>query len=97
MMAMRGRVVISGLLLVSLWPSLSMAEWGKPLGGSYDGPEGKPRVVTPLPAELGADERATMAVFEGGEIGLAPHNSALGVGKIMDQPSRGRQPERTGG
>ena len=41
-----------------------MAEWGKPLGGTYDGPEGKPRVVMPSPAELGADERATMAVFE---------------------------------
>ncbi|MDP3596911.1 MAG: HAD family hydrolase, partial [Nitrospirota bacterium] len=45
MMAMQGRVVISGLLLVSLWPALSMAEWGKPLGGTYDGPEGKPRLV----------------------------------------------------
>jgi S1-C subfamily serine protease len=41
-----------------------MAEWGKPLGGTYDGPEGKPRVVAPPPAELGEDERATMAVFE---------------------------------
>ena len=57
-------VVSVGLLLISLWPALSMAEWGKPLGGTYDGPEGKPRVVTPSPAELGADERATMAVFE---------------------------------
>ena len=64
MMAMKGRVWSAGLLLVSLWPALSMAEWGKPLGGSYDGPEGKPRVVTPLPTELGADERATIAVFE---------------------------------
>jgi S1-C subfamily serine protease len=43
---------------------LSTAEWGKPLGGTYGGPEGKPRVVTPSPAELSADERATMAVFE---------------------------------
>jgi len=40
------------------------AEWGKPLGANYDGPEGKPRAVTPAPLELGADERATMAVFE---------------------------------
>lgn len=38
-------------------------DWGKPLGPSYDGPEGRPRPVTP-PAELGADERATMTVFE---------------------------------
>ena len=57
-------VVLVGLLLISLWPALSMAEWGKPLGGTYSGPEGKPRIVTPSPAELGADERATMAVFE---------------------------------
>ena len=57
-------VVSVGLLLISLWPALSMAEWGKPLGGTYNGPEGKPRIVTPSPAELGADERATMAVFE---------------------------------
>jgi len=70
MNTMKGRVgpawsVVSvGLLLISLWPALSMAEWGKPLGGTYDGPEGKPRVVTPSSTELGADERATMAVFE---------------------------------
>ena len=51
-------------MLISLWPVLSTAEWGKPLGETYGGPEGKPRVVTPSPAELGADERATMAVFE---------------------------------
>lgn len=40
------------------------AEWGKPLGAGYDGAEVKPRPVTPAPAELGPDERATMAVFE---------------------------------
>ena len=39
-------------------------EWGKPLGSAYDGPEGKPRMVTPAPVELGPDERTTMAVFE---------------------------------
>ncbi len=61
---MKGRILSAGLLLIGLWPGLAMAEWGKPLGGTYDGPEGKPRVVTPSPAELGADERATMAVFE---------------------------------
>ena len=57
-------VVSAELMLISLWPVVSAAEWGKPLGGAYGGPEGKPRVVTPSPAELGADERATMAVFE---------------------------------
>ncbi|HEU4504315.1 MAG TPA: trypsin-like peptidase domain-containing protein [Nitrospira sp.] len=40
------------------------AEWGKPLGAGYDGAEVKPRPVTPAPAELGPDERATMTVFE---------------------------------
>lgn len=39
-------------------------ERGKPLGSAYDGPEGKPRMVTPAPVELGPDERTTMAVFE---------------------------------
>ncbi len=39
-------------------------DWGKPLGANYDGPEGRPRPVTPPPAELGTDERATIAVFE---------------------------------
>ena len=60
-----GRVLVAvGLLCFSFWPALSMAEWGKPLGGTYDGPEVKPRVVAPPPVELGEDERATMAVFE---------------------------------
>lgn len=40
------------------------AEWGQPLGPAYDGPEGKPRIITPAPIELGPDERTTMAVFE---------------------------------
>ncbi|MEQ1792888.1 MAG: trypsin-like peptidase domain-containing protein [Nitrospira sp.] len=40
------------------------ADWGKPLGGTYDGADGKPRPVTPAPAELSPDERANMAVFE---------------------------------
>ena len=57
-------VASAGFVLLCLWPALSMAEWGKPLGGTYDGPEGKPRIVSPSPVELGADERATMAVFE---------------------------------
>ena len=39
-------------------------EWGAPLGASYEGLEGKPRPVTPAPAELSPDERATISVFE---------------------------------
>jgi S1-C subfamily serine protease len=44
--------------------SVVLAELGKPLGSTYDGPEGRPRPVTPAPAELSPDERSTMAVFE---------------------------------
>jgi S1-C subfamily serine protease len=40
------------------------AEWGAPLGAAYEGLEGKPRPVTPAPAEFGPDERATISVFE---------------------------------
>ncbi|MGQ0696004.1 MAG: S1C family serine protease [Nitrospiraceae bacterium] len=52
--------------LVSVLPAdhAGAAEWGKPLGGAYDGLEGKPRPVTPAPVELGTDERATIAIFE---------------------------------
>ncbi|SLM48152.1 Peptidase S1C, HtrA family [Nitrospira japonica] len=50
--------------LLSCAPSVQAADWGKPLGATYDGPEGKARAVTPAPLELAADERATMAVFE---------------------------------
>jgi S1-C subfamily serine protease len=50
--------------LLCLSPAIVAAlEWGKPFGAAFDGPEGKPRPVTP-PAELSADERATIAVFE---------------------------------
>ncbi len=54
-------VLLAGALAAS---STFALEWGKPLGAQYDGPEGKPRPVTPAPAELSPDERATMAVFE---------------------------------
>ena len=63
-MAMKRPIASVGIFLISLCPVLAMAEWGKPLGGNYSGPEGKPRLVAPSPVELGADERATMAVFE---------------------------------
>lgn len=50
------------MLALSTWAMA--AEWGKPLGGTYDGADGRPRAVTPAPVELSPDERATMAVFE---------------------------------
>ncbi|MDH5741060.1 MAG: hypothetical protein OEY77_12110, partial [Nitrospira sp.] len=43
---------------------MTSGEWGQPFGAGYDGPEGKPRPVTPAPTELGPDERATTTVFE---------------------------------
>lgn len=48
----------------SLTGSDVVAELGKPLGSTYEGPEGRPRPVTPAPAELSPDERSTMTVFE---------------------------------
>ncbi|MGQ0666068.1 MAG: S1C family serine protease [Nitrospiraceae bacterium] len=58
-----GAATLCAMLVVS--PARTEpAEWGKPLGEAYDGLEGKPRPVTPAPAELSPDERATMAVFE---------------------------------
>lgn len=41
--------------------------------------------------------RQTRDLLAGGEMGLAPNNSALGGGKIMVQPPTSKQPERTGG
>jgi S1-C subfamily serine protease len=63
------RVLLIGAAAASLAavvpPAPSNAiDWSKPLGSSYDGLEGKPRQVSPAPAELGPDERATIAVFE---------------------------------
>jgi S1-C subfamily serine protease len=57
---------VSALLgaLLALDADAISPEWGKPLGAGYEGAEVKPRPVTPAPSELGADERATMAVFE---------------------------------
>lgn len=57
--------VLGGLLGVTAFNGgPALGEWGKPLGAAYDGAEVKPRPVTPAPAELGPDERATMTVFE---------------------------------
>ena len=68
-MRMFARVAILLGCFFLLWPSAPVfnaigAEVGKPLGPSYDGPEGRPRTVTPAPAELSPDERSTMVVFE---------------------------------
>ncbi|MEQ1848922.1 MAG: hypothetical protein ABL983_25500, partial [Nitrospira sp.] len=58
------RSLTFSLVMATLCSSTHAAEWGKPLGAIYDGPEGKPRPVTPPPTELSADERATITVFE---------------------------------
>lgn len=55
--------IVAASLLAFTQPA-GAADWGKPLGGTYDGVDGKPRPVTPAPAELSPDERANMAVFE---------------------------------
>jgi S1-C subfamily serine protease len=65
----RLRIVSIGAATLSLvtgatWWVAGAAEWGKPLGSAYDGPEVRPRTVTPAPLELGPDERSTMSVFE---------------------------------
>ena len=56
-------VTVLGLVCLSVSLAASAAQWGKPLGPNYIGPEVRPRSVTPS-LEFGADERATMAVFE---------------------------------
>ncbi len=52
------------LVTFLLGSTVVAADWGKPLGSIYDGPEGRPRAVTPAASELGADERTTITVFE---------------------------------
>ncbi len=58
------RSMLSAAIFVLAAATSHALEWGKPLGPAYEGPEVRPRQVTPPPAELGADERATMAVFD---------------------------------
>lgn len=57
-------VAAIGFGLVLSFSVAGAADWGSPLGGSYEGIEGKPRPIAPAPVELGPDERATIAVFE---------------------------------
>jgi S1-C subfamily serine protease len=61
-LAIGGATACAMFLLTS--PRGEATEWGKPLGAAYEGLEGKPRPITPAPAELSPDERATIAVFE---------------------------------
>lgn len=66
---MNRRVYVTAAALVlcagGFYPAaISALEWGKPLGSTFDGPEGKPRPITPVATELSADERATISVFE---------------------------------
>jgi S1-C subfamily serine protease len=58
-----GGATACAMFLLTL-PRGEAIEWGKPLRAAYEGLEGKPRPVTPAPAELSPDERATIAVFE---------------------------------
>ncbi|MBI3603859.1 MAG: trypsin-like peptidase domain-containing protein [Nitrospirae bacterium] len=53
---------ILALTMPAASPSVR-ADWGKPLGAGSNGPGGQPRPVSP-PAKLGADEAATIEVFE---------------------------------
>jgi S1-C subfamily serine protease len=58
-------VLLSLLALTGLVVyAVARDDWGRPLGPNYDGPEVRPRPVTPPPSELGSDERATIGVFE---------------------------------
>ncbi len=53
------------LLFAVLFAYFSQSEdWGRPLGPGYEGPEVRPRPVTPAPKHLSPDERATIEVFE---------------------------------
>ena len=64
LVTVRSAVLWALLGVAALNGGPALGEWGKPLGATYDGAEVKPRPVTPAPAELGPDERATMTVFE---------------------------------
>ena len=48
---------------ILLYPYVN-AEWGRPLGASYSGPEVQPRPIAMPASTLGSDELATVQVFE---------------------------------
>ncbi len=57
----------AGLLMLGLLAGIGQSQakddWGHPLGATHPGPEIRPRPVAPA-AELGADEKSTIGVFE---------------------------------
>jgi S1-C subfamily serine protease len=61
------RVTLGFLFILAgtffLLPYLLEAEWGKPLGPNYSGPEVLPRAMTPSREGLSADEKKTIDVF----------------------------------
>ena len=62
----RLKIVIGLLALAALviYTYSGNADWGKPLGPTYTGPEIESRPVSPPPSTLGADELETIHVFE---------------------------------
>lgn len=59
-----GPVFFLSVLLLLAAAGVARSEWGRPLGPNYDGPEVQPRPLAKAPGELGAEELATIAVFE---------------------------------
>lgn len=61
------RVTLGFILIllstIFLLPYLLDAEWGKPLGPNYSGPEVLPRTITPALGKLGDEEQNTINVF----------------------------------
>lgn len=56
-------LLLLGLAALLLY-TYGNADWGRPLGPTYTGPEVKPRPVAPPAAQLGTDERETIRIFE---------------------------------
>lgn len=53
------------MLLIALEASAAVRDdWGRSLGPDHEGPQARPRPIAQASTELGADERATIAVFE---------------------------------
>ncbi len=56
-------LLLFGLAALVLY-TYGNADWGRPLGPTYKGPEVKPRPIAPAAAQLGPDERETIRIFE---------------------------------